>query len=68
MVVGNTKAGNNDGANFMNAFRSLLNPLQVVDVGKIKMEEGLRWIQLLNDLGLSGRALVLIAGGDGTIG
>eukprot|EP00095_Tigriopus_kingsejongensis_P001109 maker-scaffold622_size123092-snap-gene-0.19 protein:Tk01109 transcript:maker-scaffold622_size123092-snap-gene-0.19-mRNA-1 annotation:"diacylglycerol kinase epsilon" len=64
VVVGNTKAGNNDGAIFLNAFRAVLNPIQVVDLNESKMEEAVALCRLLQPT----QTLILVAGGDGTVG
>lgn len=64
IVVGNSKAGNNDGSQFLNALRGELNPAQVIDLDSSKMEDGLRWCQLIEEE----TCVLLIAGGDGTIG
>ena len=64
IVVGNNKSGNSDGANILAAFRRNLNPSQVIDLGEGKMEEALEWCQLASPV----RCIVLVCGGDGTIG
>jgi hypothetical protein len=70
LVIGNAKSGNNDGAAFLNSFRGQLNPAQVVDLGNTKMEEGLRFCQAVSDgcKDQDVQCLVLVAGGDGTVG
>ena len=102
LVVANAKSGNNDGSAFLNSFRGQLNPLQVVDLSYVKMEEGLRLCEAVSkgcnrtrrqlrprpprrstsggsvrsrdaseeSVGGSGqvRCVVLVAGGDGTVG
>ncbi|TRY80799.1 hypothetical protein TCAL_12039 [Tigriopus californicus] len=64
IVVGNTKAGNNDGGFFLNAFRGVLNPIQVIDLNERPMEDAIHLCQLLEPT----RCLIIVAGGDGTIG
>lgn len=64
IVIGNTKSGNNDGEIFLNAFRGQLNPAQVIDLNSYQMKDGLHWCNLMKDQ----TCIVLIAGGDGTIG
>lgn len=64
IVVGNTKAGNNDGGTFLNAFRGVLNPIQVIDLNEHPMEDAIQLCQLLEPT----RCLIIVAGGDGTIG
>ena len=76
LVIGNSKSGNNDGSAFLNSFRGQLNPLQVVDLGQSKMEDALRLCQAVADGCGNGsgdgaavpKCIVLVAGGDGTIG
>lgn len=65
VVIGNTRAGDNDGETYLNAFRGQLNAAQVIDLGQLSAEDGLHWCDLVPE---GVRCLVLVAGGDGTIG
>jgi diacylglycerol kinase (ATP) len=49
------------------AFRSQLNPAQVVDLDESKMDDGLKWFRLLDDY-LEIKSYCVVAGGDGTVG
>ena len=51
IVIGNKKSGNKDCISILASFRGQLNPAQVVDLDDCKMEDGLKWCQLL-DLGI----------------
>ena len=67
IVIGNKKSGNKDCISILATFRGQLNPSQVVDLDESKMEDGLKWCQLLDcydDI----KPYILVAGGDGTIG
>ena len=48
----------------MSLFRGVLNPAQVIDIGKKKPEAALEWCVLLKSI----PSKILVAGGDGTIG
>jgi len=65
VVVGNRKSGNNDGAAILPAFRGQLNPAQVTDLDQSSMEEALKWLRLFVP---EVEPVVVVAGGDGTIG
>lgn len=64
IVIANRKSGNNDGESILQAFRSYLNPAQVIDICDIPPESGLEWCHLLPNVDIR----VLVCGGDGTIG
>ena len=66
IVIGNKKSGNKDCISILASFRGQLNPSQVVDLDECKMEDGLKWCQLLEKEGI--KPYILVAGGDGTIG
>ena len=66
IVIGNKKSGNKDCISILASFRGQLNPAQVVDLDDCKMEDGLKWCQLLDHHGI--KCYVVVAGGDGTIG
>ncbi|XP_054283821.1 diacylglycerol kinase epsilon-like [Macrosteles quadrilineatus] len=67
IVVANRKSGNNDGDLVLSCFRRLLNPAQVVDLAQWPPQAALEWCQLLGP-SLATPAVVLVAGGDGTVG
>ncbi|XP_046660708.1 diacylglycerol kinase epsilon-like [Homalodisca vitripennis] len=67
IVVANCKSGSNDGDLVLSCFRRLLNPAQVVDLSRWPPQAALEWCQLLGP-SLSRPAVVLVAGGDGTVG
>lgn len=64
IVIGNRKSGNNDCASILASFRGHLNPAQVTDLDDAKMEDALKWCQLVTEH----QCFCLVAGGDGTIG
>ncbi|CAM1302894.1 DGKE (predicted) [Pycnogonum litorale] len=64
IVVGNRKSGDNEGQLILQAFRRLLNPLQVIDLYDLPPENAVVWCHLLRDQ----ICRILIAGGDGTVG
>ncbi|XP_052834351.1 diacylglycerol kinase epsilon [Octopus bimaculoides] len=64
IVIANRKSGNNDGESILQAFRSYLNPAQVIDICDITPEPALKWCHLLPSVTIR----VLVCGGDGTIG
>ncbi|GIY63555.1 diacylglycerol kinase epsilon [Caerostris darwini] len=64
IVIGNRKSGNNEGEAVLRAFRSYLNPAQVIDLHEVKPEKGLQWCKLIS----SQVCRILVAGGDGTVG
>ena len=66
IVIGNKKSGNKDGISILAAFRSELNPAQVVDLDEMKMEAGLKWFKLLDKYDIT--SYCVVAGGDGTVG
>ena len=66
IVIGNKKSGNKDCISILAAFRSQLNPAQVVDLDDCKMEDGLKWFKLLDKYKI--KSYCVVAGGDGTIG
>ncbi len=66
IVIGNKKSGNNDCATILAAFRSQLNPAQVIDLDECPMEEGLKWCKLFEKHNI--KCFCIVAGGDGTIG
>ncbi|XP_067128427.1 diacylglycerol kinase epsilon isoform X2 [Centruroides vittatus] len=63
IVIANRKSGNNEGSYILNAFRSVLNPAQVIDIHDVSPENGLEWCHLISNH----TCRILIAGGDGTI-
>lgn len=65
IVVANRKSGNNDGERILQAFRGILNPVQVIDLCDMPLESALEWCHLLPP-NVSCR--ILVGGGDGTIG
>lgn len=64
IVITNCKSGSNEGDQIMSLFRGVLNPAQVIDIGKKKPEAALEWCVLLKSI----PSKILVAGGDGTIG
>jgi len=67
IVIGNKKSGNKDCTSILAAFRSQLNPAQVVDLDESKMDDGLKWFRLLDDYSEI-KSYCVVAGGDGTVG
>lgn len=63
IVVGNRKAGNNDGDQILSLFRRLLNPAQITDLAERDPVAALEWCRLLGKT----PSTILVAGGDGTI-
>ncbi|XP_051889235.1 diacylglycerol kinase epsilon [Pristis pectinata] len=64
LVLGNSRSGNNMAQSLMGEFRSILNPVQVVDLGTVTPYKALQLCTLLP----SHSACVLVCGGDGTVG
>lgn len=63
-MVANKLSGNSEGKLILQAFRKVLNPVQVLDLSEVSPEVGLEWCHLMPDL----TCQFLIAGGDGTVG
>ena len=68
IVITNKKSGNAEGDQILTIFRTILNPLQVVDLSETSIETGLEWCQLLSDSCNGINVRILVAAGDGTIG
>lgn len=68
IVIANRRSGDNDGDKILKAFRSILNPTQVVDLNESSIENALEWCRLLKTYHKNTRVRVLVAGGDGTVG
>lgn len=70
VVIANKTSGDNEGDKILRAFRSILNPAQVIDLNESPAEHGLEWIKNLskNPKFKDVKIKVLVAGGDGTIG
>uniref|UniRef100_A0A3Q2U023 Diacylglycerol kinase n=1 Tax=Fundulus heteroclitus TaxID=8078 RepID=A0A3Q2U023_FUNHE len=64
LVLANTRSGNNMGEALLGEFRTLLNPVQVFDLSELTPPKALQLCTLLPP----GRVLVLVCGGDGTVG
>lgn len=64
IVVANRKSGNNDGQKILQAFRGILNPVQVIDLHELPLEGALAWCHLVS----SNACRILVGGGDGTVG
>lgn len=67
VVPANCKSGSKEGDLILSCFRRLLNPAQAVDLSRWPPQAALEWCQLLAPT-LSRPAIVLVAGGDGTVG
>lgn len=64
IVIANTKSGSSEAKEVVAAFRGLLNPLQVIEIGgTYKPADALQWA-LISPV----KCRVLVAGGDGTVG
>ncbi|XP_063681295.1 diacylglycerol kinase epsilon-like [Bolinopsis microptera] len=64
LVLANRKSGNNQGQSVLQIFRHLLNPAQVVDICEVPPEAALDICRLSPTT----QYLVLVCGGDGTVG
>lgn len=64
IVIANRKSGGSDADAILSQFRSILNPVQVIDLASLTPLDGLRWCLLFPDV----QYRILICGGDGTIG
>ncbi|XP_074639461.1 diacylglycerol kinase epsilon-like [Acropora palmata] len=64
LVFANCKSGDNEGERLLMAFKTLLNPVQVVDLHEVPPESALEFCKLLPNH----RTRVLICGGDGSVG
>ncbi|GAB6025880.1 hypothetical protein CHUAL_011855 [Chamberlinius hualienensis] len=64
IVIANRKSGNNDGQRILQVFRSILNPVQVIDLYELPLEVALEWCHLISDH----VCRIIVGGGDGTIG
>ena len=68
MLLGNVSSGSSEAESVLSAFRRVLNPVQVVDVSSVRVEEAVRWCRLLHDKCGGHSVKLVVAGGDGTIG
>ncbi|CAG2163150.1 unnamed protein product [Oppiella nova] len=68
IVITNRKSGNNEGDQILTIFRTILNPLQVIDISETSLESGLEWCQLLSKSFKEISVRILVAAGDGTVG
>ncbi|XP_078348562.1 diacylglycerol kinase epsilon-like [Oculina patagonica] len=64
LVFANRKSGDNEGERLLMAFKSLLNPVQVVDIHEVPPESALEFCKLLPNH----RTRILVCGGDGSVG
>lgn len=64
LVFANCKSGDNEGERLLMAFKTLLNPVQVVDLHEVPPESALEFCKLLPDH----RTRILVCGGDGSVG
>lgn len=64
VVFANTKSGGNDAEYIMRHLRTILNPLQIIDLNQVDCNKTLKWISDYSEF-LNFR--ILICGGDGTI-
>jgi diacylglycerol kinase (ATP) len=64
IVIANTKSGSNSASQIVSHFRSVLNPLQVMELGANGPTDALQWIIKASPV----QCRILAAGGDGTIG
>ncbi|EDO48435.1 predicted protein [Nematostella vectensis] len=64
LVFANCKSGDNDGERLLQAFRGVLNPVQVIDLHEVPPETALEFCRLLP----GHRCRVLVCGGDGSVG
>lgn len=63
IVVANRKSGDNDGEKIIRAFRSILNPTQVIDLNESSIENALEWCRLLKKSKHNAKVKILVAGG-----
>ncbi|CAG2104021.1 unnamed protein product [Medioppia subpectinata] len=68
IVITNRKSGNNDGDQILTIFRTILNPLQVIDLSETSIESGLELCQQLTKTCKDINVRILVAAGDGTVG
>ena len=66
-MAGNVSSGSSEAESVLSAFRRVLNPVQVVDVSSVRVEEAVRLCHMLRANCATSVKLV-VAGGDGTIG
>jgi len=66
IVIANRLSGSSDAESVLSAFRRFLNPAQVVDLAECSPDVALKWCGLLRSAGAA--PIVVVAGGDGTIG
>ncbi|XP_059804123.1 diacylglycerol kinase epsilon isoform X2 [Hypanus sabinus] len=64
LVLGNSRSGNNMAQSLMGEFRTILNPVQVLDLGTVTPYKALQLCTVLP----SHSVCVLVCGGDGTVG
>jgi diacylglycerol kinase (ATP) len=63
-IVANMKSGSSNADLIVSGFRSILNPLQIIQLGKFfGPKEALQWIVKMSPI----KCRILLAGGDGTI-
>jgi diacylglycerol kinase (ATP) len=65
IVFANTKSGSNDAELIMKHFRSILNPLQVINMNNLDPKKVFKWMSTYSDLV---QFNVLVCGGDGSVG
>lgn len=63
IVIANRKSGDNDGDKIVRAFRSILNPTQVIDLNESSIENALEWCRLLKKSQRNAKIKILVAGG-----
>lgn len=68
LVITNKKSGNGEGDRILTIFRTILNPLQVIDLSETSIESGLEWCQVLSKSFKEINIRILVAAGDGTVG
>ena len=65
IVFANTKSGSNDADQIMKHFRSILNPLQVINMNNLNPKKVFKWMSNYSDIV---QFNVLVCGGDGSVG
>lgn len=65
IVFANTKSGSNDAEQIMKHFRSILNPLQIININNLDPKKVFKWMSSFSDLV---QFNILVCGGDGSVG
>ncbi|XP_054161867.1 diacylglycerol kinase epsilon-like [Oppia nitens] len=68
IIITNRKSGNNDGDKILTIFRTILNPLQVIDLNETSIESSVELCEILSKTNKEITFRILVAAGDGTIG